>query len=108
MAFDDQLYKIQNFWFNIFIFISYLTYILFAIGFFTTAPQYLNKLDYYVKIYVSLFLLWRFNPFRKIQFTELDRKISFSAGIFLLTTTTINEIIIRYFNNAKSIFKQQK
>lgn len=102
MSIQKNLYKVQDFWFNAFIVLSYLLYILFAIGIFKSAPQYLEKLDYYVKIYISLFLLWRFNPFRKIHFTELDRKIAFSAGIFLFTTSAVNQILTTYFMEAKN------
>ena len=103
--FSKDLNKIQNTAFNIFIITSYLLYILFAVGLFSRAPQYLETLDYYVKIYISLFLLFRFNPFRDINFTELDRKIAFSAGIFLFTTTAVNQMLIKYLNNAKQIIK---
>ena len=106
MSLYKDLYKFQDFWFNIFIVTTYTLYILFAFGIFKSAPQYLEALDYYVKIYISLFLLWRFNPFRKIHFTELDRKISFSAGIFLLTTSAINQILVKYLNNAKTIVQK--
>jgi len=96
-----HLHKLQNFWFDIFIFLSYSLYILFAIGIIKNAPEYLDSLDYYVKIYISLFLLWRFNPFRKVTFTDLDRKIVFSAGLFLFSTTAINKILTIYLDDAK-------
>jgi len=73
------------------------------IGLSTKAPKYIETLDGYIKIYICLFLIYRFNPFRSsIEFTELDRKIVFSAGIFLLTTTTINKIAVSYFDDIKS------
>lgn len=106
MSLNKELYKFQDFWFNIFIITTYALYILFAVGIFKSAPQYLETLDYYVKIYISLFLLWRFNPFRTINFTELDRKISFSAGLFLFTTSAINQILTKYLDNAKMIIQQ--
>jgi cytochrome c biogenesis protein CcdA len=106
MSLNKELYKFQDFWFNIFIVTTYSLYILFAVGIFKSAPQYLETLDYYVKIYISLFLLWRFNPFRTINFTELDRKISFSAGVFLFTTSAINQILVKYLNSAKNVFQQ--
>jgi hypothetical protein len=106
MPINKELYKIQDTAFNIFIITSYLLYSLFAFGLFTSAPQYLERLDYYVKIYISLFLLWRFNPFKKIEFTELDRKISFSAGIFLFTTSAVNQILVHYFSDVKNTFSQ--
>jgi len=102
MSLQKNLYKIQDFWFNTFIILTYSLYILFAVGLFKNAPQYLESLDYYVKIYISLFLLWRFNPFRKIHFTELDRKIAFSAGIFLFTTSAVNQILNNYLTDAKN------
>ena len=102
MSIHKDLYKIQDFWFNVFIVLTYSLYILFTIELFKSAPQYLERLDYYVKIYISLFLLWRFNPFRKIHFTELDRKIAFSAGIFLFTTSAINQILNNYLTYAKN------
>ena len=106
MSLLKDFYKFQDFWFNIFIITTYALYILFAIGIVKSAPQYLETLDYYVKIYISLFLLWRFNPFAKIHFTELDRKVSFSAGIFLFTTSAVNQILIHYLDNAKNIVQK--
>jgi len=46
--------------------------------------------------------MWRFNPLReKYEFTELDRKIAFSAGAFILTTTALNQ----YLEQVKEIVK---
>ena len=99
------LYDIQNNIFNIIIFISYVSYAFIALGLFSTSPKYLETLDYYVKIYISLFLLWRFNPFTKIKFTDLDRKIAFSAGLFIFTTTAVNKILISYFKEIKQLLR---
>lgn len=98
------LYNIQSNLFNIFIVINYISYIALAIGFQFISPDKITQLDYYTKVYVSLFLLIRFNPFRKIEFNELDRKIAFSAGIFLITTTFINDIIQKYGHIALTTF----
>jgi hypothetical protein len=69
------------------------------------APEYLETLQYWVKIYVSLFLIIRFNFLRKVQFTDLDRKIAFTAGLFLLTTTIIDQIVRKYFLKVKKYLK---
>jgi len=82
--------------FTLIIIISWTLYACLLLGISTKAPIYLNTLDYYVKIYISLFLLWRFNMFRTIKFTELDRKIAFSAGLFLFATTAINQYLTQY------------
>jgi hypothetical protein len=100
----DKLTKFQNNAFTIFIISTYLIYILSAIGITKTAPTYLDDFDYYVKIYISLFLLWRFNMFRKIEFNELDRKIAFSAGLFLFTSTAVYNILTDYVKaSAKNV-----
>jgi hypothetical protein len=82
--------------------ITYIIYFfvgLYIIGFVKNnkAIEYLNILDYYSKIVVSLFLMWKFNMFRtKIIFTELDRKIVFQSGLFLFLTSVFNNSIIYY------------
>jgi hypothetical protein len=102
MLFNKDLHFLQE---KIFIFIIYTTwllYILIALGISANAPQYLDDLQYYVKIYVSLFLIVRFNPFRRVRFTHLDARIAFSAGLFLLATTAINKILLTYLQDIKS------
>jgi hypothetical protein len=97
----DKLTRYQNNAFSIFIILTYIIYIASAIGISKTAPVYLDDFDYYVKIYISLFLLWRFNMFRKIEFNELDRKIAFSAGLFLFTSTAVYNILTSYFKTTE-------
>ena len=73
----------------------------FPLGISVNAPEYLNTLQSFMKIYISLFLIYRFNPFRHVKFTELDAKITFSAGIFLLGTTAIDGIVKNYISTFK-------
>jgi len=92
---NQMLDSIQEKFFNIFIFITYLFILLSFLGLSNYTPKYLEEIDYYVRIYICLFLIWRFNPFRKLDaFTNLDRKIAFSAGLFIITTTALNKYII--------------
>jgi hypothetical protein len=97
-----QLHNWQERLFNIIIYVSYILMILSAFGLSQTAPNYLQSLDYYVRVYICLFLIWRFNPLRThYEFTDLDRKIAFSAGVFILTTTALNQ----YIEQLKTILK---
>jgi hypothetical protein len=102
MIFNKNIHIFQINVFNIIIYLTWILYIAILFGVSSKAPQYLDDLQYYVKIYVSLFLIYRFNPFRRVRFTGLDAKVAFSAGVFLLTTTTINSILENYL----SIIKQ--
>jgi hypothetical protein len=95
-----KLHKFQENIFDFTFLIIYILYFAIALGLSATAPKYLSFLDYYLKIYVSLFLMWRFNPFRRVKLTSFDKKIAFNAGIFILFATTyINQILINYIRN---------
>ena len=103
MFFKD-IHNFQTKAFSIIVYLTWALYISMILGLSANAPQYLDDLQYYVKMYVSLFLIIRFNPFRKVRFTELDGRIAFSAGVFLLATTAINTIVQTYLNKAKQLF----
>ena len=60
------------------------------------APQYLSYLQRFLKIYISLFLIYRFNRFRHITLTELDRKIGFNAGVLLISSDIVNYFAKKY------------
>jgi hypothetical protein len=78
--------------FDFVITISFILLLVTLFGFSQKAPEYLSTIDYYLKIYICLFLILRFNPFRsKIQFTNLDAKISFNAGLLILASTALNQ-----------------
>ena len=95
MKLKDKLFNLQHNLFTLFIIVSYLLIVAVYLGLSSSAGTYLHIIDYYMRIYICLFLIWRFNPFQKIEFTELDRKIVFSAGLFILTTTALNQYITK-------------
>jgi hypothetical protein len=67
------------------------------VGFGIAKPDVVTSLDYYLKIFLALYLLYRFNPLRKeFEFKELDRRVAFSAGVFIFTTTILSKILITY------------
>jgi hypothetical protein len=74
MVFYKNVHDFQYKVFTIIIYLTWALYIAIALGLSAKAPQYLKDLQYYVKIYVSLFLILRFNPFRRVKFTSLDAK----------------------------------
>jgi len=107
MSYKEKLYLIQTIFFSFFVTISYLLLFISALGISDKAVIYLNDLSYYVRIYICLFLIWRFNPLRKhYEFTDLDGKIAFSAGVFILSTTALNKYIEMAKEKAHSILKK--
>lgn len=104
MAFNKVLHRFQSNAFTFTIYLSWILYLSIALGLYANAPEYLDTLHSFVKVYISLFLIYRFNPFRRVRFTELDAKIAFSSGLFLLGTTAINQILENYVSTIKNYF----
>ena len=73
--------------------VSYLCYIisaLYVVGFIKAdyTKEYLNTIQNVTKIIISLFLMWKFNMFRKkIYISKLEQSIVFHCALFLLLTT---------------------
>lgn len=103
----ETITKYQTQLYDGIIYITYALYFLIFFGLSSSAPKYLNTLNFYVHIFISFFLLYRFNPFRSIQFNELDRKVAFSAGVFIMTTSTINELVLNNLHYVHKIFNFQ-
>ena len=95
--------KIQENGFLLFVIVSWISYISLLLGITIINPKYLSVFDLCVKIYICLFLFWRFHPFRtKIKCNEFDRKIIFTSAVFIFTTSALNHILISYFDKTKS------
>jgi len=91
-----DLDKMQHRTLDTVLFITYVFYISIALGVYFISPQYINLLHNIVKLYICFFLIYRFNPWRTVNCTYLDRRVAFTAGFFLLSTT-IFENILHYF-----------
>jgi hypothetical protein len=107
----SNVYEFQEKVFDYVTFFTYFLYVVVALGLSASAPQYLDDLLFYTKLYVSIFLIYRFNPFRQTKFTPLDAKIAYNAGIFLLVTIAINSVIKSYidlFKNYLQLFVNNK
>ena len=97
----EKILKTQEKFFDYYIYLTYIAVFasFFGLSYLTVDTAYLDK---FVKAYISLFLIWRFNPYNKRKsFSSLDSKIAFNAGIFLLATTVLDA----YINNTKRYFK---
>lgn len=78
----------------------HIAYILLAIGIFKKEPKFLEELDFWLKVGMSVILVWKFNPYAS-HHSEFDRKIAFSAGIFLALTTVVDRYLSAYVDQAK-------
>ena len=60
----------------------YLLYVIALFGISTVAPEYLHYLTTFIKYYVLLVLIIRFNPWNKFKVDDFDREIVFSFSYF--------------------------
>lgn len=73
------------------LYVSYVLYFIVLIGVGGLAPQYLNYIRDFLKYYIGLLLVILYNPltYKESKFEEFDRKLVFSAGLFILLSTTL-------------------
>ena len=84
-----------------------ITFILLFFGILRKEPGYFEEFLFLFKVFISLFLIYRFNDFRKnIKFTELDRKFCFLAGINLLLIS-FADLIDNYIIKIKASLKNK-
>lgn len=101
MASSLDLDKLQDKTLDIIFFITYVLYIGIAFGVYFISPLYISYIHNFIKLYVCLFLIYRFNPFINTKCNNLDKKIAFTAGFFLLSTTIFDTIFSSFINKTK-------
>ena len=68
-------------------------YIILYIGFISYEPSYIHTLTTWFNIFICVFLLYKFNPFREHTLNKNDGKIIFASALFMLTNLGITETI---------------
>ena len=109
---NKTLYNIEYNFISIFGKITKALFVVVFLGLFqTTGSNGANQLEsiffyvaFYVKAFIGLFLMYRFNSWRekKIRFTDLDRKACFSAGFFIILLS-FYEFFNRYLIELRNI-----
>jgi len=69
---------------------SYVLYAFVALGLWSSGNRTLDTLEFLLNLYISLFLIYNFNPYRKRRVSQFGRGIAFSGGILLLLTKVID------------------
>lgn len=88
---NKTIYNIEYSFVRWFRYLSVVVVILYIVGFFTTAPLGLLEINFVFKFLIALFLLYRFNGYRKnIKLTALDKEAAFLAGEYLLIIALID------------------
>ena len=108
-------YDTNNFIFNIVIIIVWILIFASIVNFYEEKTKgILEFITYYIRIYVCIFLVIRFNPFysiitkKRVVFTDLDRKIAYSSGIIIISADiNLIEYASNIFNKIRKIIPIQ-
>jgi hypothetical protein len=100
---NKPLYNLQYKTVTILSYIFKFGFFLYITGLLTYKPPFLLQINFCLKILVALFLIYRFNSHRnhQIRFTELDRKVASSAGLYILVVS-FADIIDQYTEEIRS------
>ena len=101
---NKYIYQCQINFIHYFSYVTKIFLVLFMIGFLKDKPQELFIMNFCIKVILGIFLVYRFNNYRtnKITFTELDRKVIYSIGIYILLLS-FTDIIIQFLTFIRSI-----
>ena len=80
-------------------------YILFGLAYTNTwkhANALLTKITFYYKIFVSLVIMYFFNPLTKTEITSTHKSIIFTAATFILLSEGLMNILNNISNDAQS------
>ncbi len=93
---------------NLFLIANYVVYCLYVVAYFgiwRKAPEYLEYLRTLLKLYVGVVLVLTFNPFISMSSSGMNKQIAFSAGIFILTSLSLDKIqnVLNYVQVADAL-----
>jgi hypothetical protein len=76
--------------------ILHVLYFLALIGILSFDITLLRGFNIFIQLFICLFLMIRFHPFRKHELREYDSKIIFSSAAFLLLNLGVIEIVTQF------------
>lgn len=92
------------------LFILHILYFAVFFGLAYIDETYIRILSTTIQVFVCLFLIQRFHPFRQYTITQFDASVIFASATFLLTNVVTTELFSSYINNisneAKGLFSK--
>jgi len=80
------------------LFLLHFLYILVLFGIIHYTDTFINNLNILIQLFVCIFLMIKFHPFRKHELKEFDSNIIFGSALFLLTNLGFTQLITTYFD----------
>jgi hypothetical protein len=80
------LYDIQYSFLTYFSYLVQISLVFYIIGALNAKSEVLIRVNFYVKLFLGIFLMYRFSSRRinQIKLTDLDRKIAYSSGLYII------------------------
>ena len=104
--FYNMLYKIKKPLYIFFTIAIYFSYFLIFAGLYYVNQNYIHTFSTLLQIFISLFLVIRFNPFRKPELREFDASIIFSCAILLIMNAGLTQIVKNNLKTATNDLEQ--
>jgi hypothetical protein len=90
-------------WFD---FVTLCMFIVFIHGSFKNEPDVFVQINFFIKVFIGFYLIYKFNDFRKVsKITVLDQKICAFAGFYILVFSFADVITI-YLDNIRNYIKK--
>ena len=117
---NKTLYNVQYWFLTYFSYVTRFLLVLYIIGATNVKSKTVLNINFYVKLFLGIFLVYRFSSRREhaIKFTDLDRKIAYSAGLYIIVLSfsdllaSITEItrshVIQFLKSLKNIIITNK
>lgn len=107
---NKVLYNAQLTFLTYFTYIVKFSIIMYMIGATATKSKILLKINFFVKLILGIFLIYRFSSHRthRIKLTELDRKIAYSAGLYIIVISFADSIALITEKSRVHIIRQLK
>ena len=87
-------HRVFYYWIQI---VYYILFTFSLLGIYFVSPTYLPILTNFIKLYIAILLIWKFNPYHaNSPIQSYERNLVFSSAIYLLLTTTFGDILQDY------------
>ena len=72
----------------------YVLYIIAFLGIAYVNPKYIENVSFTLQLFVSMFLLYKFHPFREHKLEQFDGTLIFASAILLFTNTGMTHYVV--------------
>lgn len=101
---NKYIYNLELNFITYFSFLMKIFFVLFMVGAINNNLQSLMIMNFFIKLLLGCFLVYRFNKYRskKIILSELDRKIIHSSGLYIIILS-FSDIIIAFLDSIRKL-----